>query len=801
MAVKIKLKRVGQDAQPAVPHRRRRRPHQAGRSRDRGDRQVPPQGGPLAHRGRLRAGAVLARRRRAADRAGRGHPARSPATGRSSRACRAPRAPCASPSPRPTRRRCSRPPPRRASTSAKGPATTPRKKAAKAAEAPAAEARRGSAAEVATRSSRRGRRDRRRLPRPTARRGRRGEPRPPAARGRRGRRRGAGSRDAAEVAEAEAVEAAEAVETDARGRPRATRRPDARGGSRAPRQGHRRAPGRGPGPRPRAAARSGPRGPGAPRRHGQGHRPCRPYGQGAAHRARRARARAAACASTSSTSTSVPLSRCRWSSAGSAAPTAPRRCRVEVRTDEPERRLALGAVLLTDPASRGPLTVANGRVHSGRLLLRFASVEDRTAAEALRGTVLLVEVDPAELPEDDDEWYDHQLVGLAAVALDGTPLGTVTEVVHLPAQDLLAVRTADEREVLVPVRRRDRPRGRRRRRTRRHRPAAAGCSRTSTSSPTSTPWTPRAERGRPARRRRHDLPRLPRAARALAHRQGADSAACSTSRVHDLREHSPPTGTARSTTRPTAAAPAWSCAPSRGARRSTRIRRESDAGPGARRPDAGRASRSPRRWPRSWPLEPHLVFACGRYEGIDARVAQDAAPGYRVRELEPRRLRARRRRGRRPRRRGGGRPAAARCPRQRGVPRRGEPRRRPARGPVYTKPPSWRGLDVPAVLLSGDHGRIAAGGAPRRCGERRPGGPTCWRRSTRPAWTPPTAPLLAELGWAAGDGRIRASGASCGRLNDRPTTSLEDRMPSADRAPATGGACGGSAAATDPHEL
>jgi 16S rRNA processing protein RimM len=124
---------------------------------------------------------------------------------------------------------------------------------------------------------------------------------------------------------------------------------------------------------------------------------------------------------------------------------------VEVRTDEPERRLGIGAVLLTDPASVGPLTIANGRVHSGRLLLRFAEIESRTAAETLRGTLLLVEVDPSELPEDDDEWYDFQLTGLAAVRPDGTPLGTVTEVVHLPAQDLLAVRTADEREVLVPL--------------------------------------------------------------------------------------------------------------------------------------------------------------------------------------------------------------------------------------------------------------------------------------------------------------------------------------------------------------
>ena len=123
---------------------------------------------------------------------------------------------------------------------------------------------------------------------------------------------------------------------------------------------------------------------------------------------------------------------------------------VDVRTDEPERRLVPGAVLLTDPEARGPLTIVEGRVHSGRLLLQFEGVEDRTQAEALRGTDLVVEIDPAELPEDEDEWYDHQLVGLTAVGTDGTSYGSVTEVVHLPMQDLLAVRTESGAEVLVP---------------------------------------------------------------------------------------------------------------------------------------------------------------------------------------------------------------------------------------------------------------------------------------------------------------------------------------------------------------
>ncbi|MGW4893883.1 ribosome maturation factor RimM [Kitasatospora sp. NPDC004240] len=123
---------------------------------------------------------------------------------------------------------------------------------------------------------------------------------------------------------------------------------------------------------------------------------------------------------------------------------------VEVRTDEPELRLGPGAVLLTDPASTGPLTVESGKVHSGRLLLRFAGVKDRNAAEALRGTILIAEVDPEERPDDPEEYYDHQLIGLDVVLLDGTPVGELTEVVHLPYQDLLTVTTPDGTEVLVP---------------------------------------------------------------------------------------------------------------------------------------------------------------------------------------------------------------------------------------------------------------------------------------------------------------------------------------------------------------
>jgi 16S rRNA processing protein RimM len=122
---------------------------------------------------------------------------------------------------------------------------------------------------------------------------------------------------------------------------------------------------------------------------------------------------------------------------------------VEVRTDDPDLRFAPGAVLRTEPAERGPLTIAGRRWHREVLLLSIDGVESREAAEELRNTELHVPV--AELPalEDPEDYYDHQLVGLAARLPDGTELGTVSAVRHEGA-DLLVVRRVEGGELLVP---------------------------------------------------------------------------------------------------------------------------------------------------------------------------------------------------------------------------------------------------------------------------------------------------------------------------------------------------------------
>lgn len=128
---------------------------------------------------------------------------------------------------------------------------------------------------------------------------------------------------------------------------------------------------------------------------------------------------------------------------------------IDVRTDEPDRRFKPGASLRAQPpegsASRlRALTVARSRWHQQVLLLTFEEIDGRDAAEAARGIVLHATLGPEDAPEDPEEYYDHQLIGLTAYDESGTHLGELTAVVHGSAQDLLTIRTLDGRNALVP---------------------------------------------------------------------------------------------------------------------------------------------------------------------------------------------------------------------------------------------------------------------------------------------------------------------------------------------------------------
>jgi 16S rRNA processing protein RimM len=126
---------------------------------------------------------------------------------------------------------------------------------------------------------------------------------------------------------------------------------------------------------------------------------------------------------------------------------------VEVRTDDPGTRFARGEVL-RGQAPRGggerPFTVTAARNHSGRLLLSLAEVDDRSAADALRGTLFVIDAADVDSGDDPDEFYDHELEGLTVTTVARESVGVVSSVLHLPANDILAVTTADGRELLVP---------------------------------------------------------------------------------------------------------------------------------------------------------------------------------------------------------------------------------------------------------------------------------------------------------------------------------------------------------------
>jgi 16S rRNA processing protein RimM len=129
---------------------------------------------------------------------------------------------------------------------------------------------------------------------------------------------------------------------------------------------------------------------------------------------------------------------------------------VEIRTDDPAARFAPGNTLRAKNSrsgAEGSYVVDTVREHGGRLLLRLAGVDDRDSAEALRGSVFVVDSDDLPPIDEPDTYYDHQLEGLRVRTTAGRDVGVVAEVLHTAAGELLAVRRdsgSGKDEVLVP---------------------------------------------------------------------------------------------------------------------------------------------------------------------------------------------------------------------------------------------------------------------------------------------------------------------------------------------------------------
>jgi 16S rRNA processing protein RimM len=127
--------------------------------------------------------------------------------------------------------------------------------------------------------------------------------------------------------------------------------------------------------------------------------------------------------------------------------------KVEMFTDDPDGRFTPGSVFtLQVPTSSAwhnkTIELIELKWYNSHAVAFFKDVPDRSVAETLIKAILWIDHDLAEIPEEEDAWFDHQLIGLT-VLRDGVKVGVVAEIDHFPAQDLLTVKT-DGGNVLVP---------------------------------------------------------------------------------------------------------------------------------------------------------------------------------------------------------------------------------------------------------------------------------------------------------------------------------------------------------------
>jgi 16S rRNA processing protein RimM len=121
---------------------------------------------------------------------------------------------------------------------------------------------------------------------------------------------------------------------------------------------------------------------------------------------------------------------------------------VEVFTDAPERRFHAGNVLTSDEFEE--FIIKSSRFHNGRWLISFEGISDRDQVEKLRGKMLNAEVDIDEESED-GSFHVAQLIGLKVIdSATSRDLGKILDVINLPGQDLLSVKSSDG-EILIPM--------------------------------------------------------------------------------------------------------------------------------------------------------------------------------------------------------------------------------------------------------------------------------------------------------------------------------------------------------------
>jgi 16S rRNA processing protein RimM len=121
--------------------------------------------------------------------------------------------------------------------------------------------------------------------------------------------------------------------------------------------------------------------------------------------------------------------------------------KVQLMTDSQEQLGRLRTVYLGLEAQ--PWKVEAIRLQKGAALFKLTGCDDRTTAEALRGALVQISREDA-VPLEENEYYEHQIVGITVVEEDGKLLGKVVEIIHTGANDVYVVRGPDG-ELLLPA--------------------------------------------------------------------------------------------------------------------------------------------------------------------------------------------------------------------------------------------------------------------------------------------------------------------------------------------------------------
>lgn len=123
--------------------------------------------------------------------------------------------------------------------------------------------------------------------------------------------------------------------------------------------------------------------------------------------------------------------------------------KVRPLTDFPERFERTSTIYVGEEHT--PYPIEGAHQHKQQVLLRLAGVDDMTSAERLRGAVLWIQSGDL-MPLGEDQYYQHDLIGLTVRHVNGAELGTVTDVLPSGAHDLLIVRNAHTgAEAMLPA--------------------------------------------------------------------------------------------------------------------------------------------------------------------------------------------------------------------------------------------------------------------------------------------------------------------------------------------------------------